>query len=135
MQMFVQWCDALALEDGDTDGTTNGADCAPADPDLWSAPSAAQGLFVDTSATDNITWNPPAVPGAVVVTFDVLRSTSADFTGAFCIESGGTDAVATDATDPLPGETLFYLVRTSNGCGSTLGTDTEGEPRPGTSCP
>ncbi|MDX1388020.1 MAG: S8 family serine peptidase [Acidobacteriota bacterium] len=135
ISMFVQWCDDLALQDGDTDGTTNGDDCSPADPDVWSAPSPARDLFVATSTTDNITWNPPATPGALVVTYDVLRSTSADFTVAVCIESDGIDTVATDATDPLPGEIWFYAIRASNGCGSTLGADTSGEPRPASSCP
>jgi hypothetical protein len=135
LDMFFGWCDDLYADD-DTDGVINAADCSPGDPELWSTPSAVEDLFLSVAATDNVTWTPPTAPGATSVSFDLLRSTgAADFAAATCLETGETDTVATDDTDPLPGETFFYLVRVVNGCGQTLGTDSADQPRTGVICP
>jgi hypothetical protein len=72
--------------------------------------------------------------------YDVLRSeAAADFeSGAVCIVADGVDQQAADATAPPSGAAIFYLVRAENGCPDgqgPLGTDSEGTPRLGRSCP
>jgi len=45
----------------------------------------------------------------------------------FCIESGSTDALATDATVPAPGFGFFYLVRPSDCSGRPGSYDAVGQ--------
>ena len=73
------------------------------------------------------------MPGGNTVLYDVLRSDDpSDFGAGACVETGGSDTMATETAVPLPGETYYYLIRTQNGCGDTLGNN---PPRTGGSCP
>jgi choice-of-anchor B domain-containing protein len=120
--------------DQDTDGVSNGVDCAPLDPDAWAVPGAARDLRVEGSGPDDLRWQAPADPGGNLVRYDTLRSEDpSDFGGAVCVETDDTDLVATDATTP---SSLFvYLVRAENACGGELGSDSAGNPRSGAGCP
>jgi hypothetical protein len=130
---FLTWCDALFFLDSDADGVANENDCAPADPNVWSAPSAVFGLTVSEEAIDNLNWSAPTVLGAPAVTYDTLRSSDAvGFMSASCIESDETDTQATDAATPAQGEVYYYLVRVENDCGGNLGN---GGSRNAISCP
>ena len=136
LERFLDWCAELAALDGDGDGVSNGQDCAAADPALWSAPSPAQQLRLSREPAGNLVWLAPAQPGAAGVTYDLLRGVDAtDFAGASCVESGETDLSATDLLEPVAGELLVYLVRVTNGCGSNLGSRSNGTPRTGAACP
>ena len=117
--------------DSDGDGTANLADCLPVDAAVWSVPAPATGLAV--GGLSALSWQPPAEPGAVAWTYDLLRSTSAgDFSMAECVAAG---IGGTEATDPtLPASVLYYLVRVNNDCGSTLGTTSGGAPRVAPPC-
>jgi subtilisin family serine protease len=117
--------------DADSDGATNLVDCAPLDPDEWSAPGPAQGVLVHEDRA-TFTWDPPADPGGGEVLYDLVRSTAADDLGAAtCVVS----SVATPAaSDPeTPEQVFYYVVRARNGCGASLGDGTYG-PRSAPGC-
>ncbi len=89
-----------------------------------------------------MTWDAPAAVGAnLAPVYDLLRSgLPNDFSAvAICVESDdGADRMATDASDPAPGELYHYLVRAENDCPTgpgDLGDDSAGLERPGRSCP
>ena len=104
-------------------------DCDDASAPVWSTPGEAWNLILERlspGAESTLLWSPPvAVGGApAAVRYDTLRSAIAsNFTdAATCLEVDGTDATSTDATDPTPGQTLFYLVRAKNACPGGTGT-------------
>jgi hypothetical protein len=131
---FLTWCAGLPDVDGDTDGWLNGVDCAPADPDAWTAPSPITDLMLGKGAV-GFSWSQP-VSGSGAV-YDVLRTEDpTDFYNATCVAAGVTQTSAIpDEEDPEPGEAFYYLVGASNDCGlSTLGNNFDGSPRYGTAC-
>jgi hypothetical protein len=129
---FIGVTDDQADDDGD--GVANGDDCLPGNGSVWSAPSPARDLRVSTYLPGNLTWSPPAAPGADAVGYQVLRSTAADdFEMPLCILAG-TQPMATDSSIPSAGELFHYLVRTANRCGENLGTDSAGQPRTAGPC-
>jgi hypothetical protein len=88
------------------------------------------------SATDTtlLQWSPPASPGGTLVTYDLLRSTSAvDFSASTCLASSVTLCAGSDPA--VPSAVFFYLVRSRNSCGGNLGTKPDGSPRTAASCP
>ena len=123
--------------DSDTDGRGDACDCAASDPDNWSVPTAARNLALTKVSGATLTWEAPETPGCLTPVYEVLVSTSPDgfSSPAYCLTvgSGGTTRTATDAIEPPPD--LFYLVRVSSGCGSNMGTDSQGTPRSGGDCP
>jgi hypothetical protein len=124
--------------DRDGDGTDDVVDCAFEDPLMWSIPSPALELLLSKEPLDNLGWTEPADPGAVDFHYDVLISPVAgdwSILEAICIESDETDLVATEVSQPLPGEVYHYLVRVENACGTNLGSDWTGTPRVGRLCP
>jgi len=121
-------------EDGDVDGAGDDCDCAPTDGTVWSVPTEAPNMRF--TGPETLEWDAPAAPGADDLVYDVLRSaTPANFGGADCLESDGTDLTASEAGSPGSGVCWFYLVRSENGCGGNLGGDSEGNPRAGVNCP
>jgi len=119
MQTFLDWCDALAVLDGDSDGVDNATDCAGGDVTTWAKPGNAADLTVTTGGA--ISWSAPTELGGSATVYDVLRSTNpADFMSATCVESGDTDNVASDGLNPGSGG-YYYLIRVRNSCGSALG--------------
>ena len=120
--------------DADGDGTSNLDDCRPISPQVWSLPGAVTDLTLDGSQTTELTWSPPDPGANAALTYDVLRSATADdFSAATCAGANTTDTSAAD-TD-LPVSAFYYLVRTRNLCGSNLGADSADTPRVGASCP
>ena len=135
---FLDWCDVLPGLDGDSDGTVNSDDCAPGNSDAWTIPSPAEDLLVGIGVTnkDGLTWQPPLSLGGAAVLYDLLRSSDlSDFSGAACVETAESDTVATDTTNPVPGEVFGYLIRVKNDCGETLGQSFGAAPRSGGTCP
>ena len=123
-----------ASPDTDDDGVTNASDCAPTNASAWAMPSDVGDLLLSDAVTTKVSWSAPTKSGSRTPRYDVLRSTdSANFSGAACVESDGTNTVAFDAT--IPSSLAFYLVRTENACGGTLGTRSDGTARTGASCP
>ncbi|ANM29825.1 hypothetical protein ABI59_09900 [Acidobacteria bacterium Mor1] len=118
-------------------------DCDDGDGDAWATPSETLDLLLSHDQVGGVTslsWSAPADPGASILTYDVLRSSDAgDFNGAgVCFESGDSDLVATDASDPAGGAVFFYLSRATNTCpqgDGDLGTDSQSAPRSGAACP
>ncbi len=136
LQRVVAWCQSLADVDGDGDGVTNGQDCSPSSDAVWAVPSPARDLRLQGAAATQLVWTPPSTPGADAVTYDVIRSvTPEDFGVGVCVESAGLDTQATDTAVPAADGLFSYLVRVTNGCGSNLGTRSDGVPRTGAICP
>ena len=125
--------------DGDPNG--DACDCAPASDQSWQTPSVVQDLRIaGPAASATLTWSAPASPGATSVVYDTLRSTSAaDFNApATCLDSNAADLMTVDGTIPAVGSRLFYLIRVENACltnPSNMGTNSQGVPRTGRSCP
>jgi hypothetical protein len=131
--VFVGVSDEQGDDDGD--GVSNGADCAPGDGTLWSAPSAAEELTVTKDTLGNISWLPPLQPGASIVTYELLRADTADdLDSATCLPTLGSLTVATDGELPRSGGVFHYLVRATNACGDNLGQTSSGQPRSGIDC-
>ena len=89
-----------------------------------------------------MTYRCPSDPGATSVTYDALVSEVAgDFeVSTDCIYSGQSAPTTTDFSQPDPGGVFFYLIRAVNDCPDpdgtgTLGPDSNGAERLGTSCP
>jgi hypothetical protein len=122
------------LGDQDGDGVANGVDCDPLDATVWAVPTAARDLTITKDLFDNVTWVSPANPGSAIVGYHLLRSgADDDFQSANCTLTGtGTDAA--EHSIPASGAVFHYLVRAQNRCGQSLGYDSSGQPRTGTSC-
>jgi hypothetical protein len=113
-------------------------DCDDADPGVWRTPGEAHDFMFTDDTT--CTWSAPPDPGALILTYDLLRSANAaDFVGsATCVTSDVAGLTATDPTSPSSGSSFFYLVRAENDCPNgmgALGTSSGGMPRTGRLCP
>jgi hypothetical protein len=133
---LLDWCDALALQDGDADGIDNAADCHAGDPNSWSIPTEARDLTVDPLSTDVFHWTAPADGGALSLTYDLLVAPAADgfASAASCVATGSSVTTAADTTTPAPGGVRYYLARAWNACGGSLGTDSSGVERQAPPC-
>lgn len=124
--------------DNDGDGVPNDLDCLPLDNTTWAAPSEdISNLMINRNAENNLTWTlPPSNTwGSTATTIDILRSDSPlmfDGNHATCRAANLTDSTVTftDTAEPWSGNVWFYLLRIENGCGSMIGFDSEGDPRP-----
>jgi hypothetical protein len=124
----------LSIGDSDLDGIYDDEDCAPIDSATWSLPSESGPLMLArTIGSTDLLWTAPLATGGVGVTYDTIRSTTAQEFGmahAICIEVGGSYTLTTDPEVPGPGDVMFYLVRPANGCGNgNTGSATTGTPR------
>jgi thrombospondin type 3 repeat protein len=133
-------CDFVAnVNQLNTDGDARGdvCDCSPSNNTLWAQSNALTSLRFPTKT--QMTWQVPTDPGATVVRYDTLRSTSrSDFTAAAtCIDTDGSDLLTNDATTPSSGNVNYYLVRVENNCAGAgnMGTNSAGVPRTGRTCP
>ena len=127
--------------DGDPRGDL--CDCDPGDPQRWDAPGPVPpgGLTLDHDPLSGVTtldWFAPFDLGATLPPlYDTLRADAAtDFAlGSICLEPGGNDQQSTEATEPMPGDLFFYLVRPVSDCGEGgLGSDSAGSPRSAAGC-
>ncbi len=83
-----------------------------------------------------LSWEFP-ISADMTETFDLLRATSGNgFGSAICLEIDDTDLEAADTQVPSIDTIWYYLVRAGNTCDEgSLGTDSAGTARTGTSCP
>ncbi len=129
------------IQDEDGDSVSNGEDCRPLDNSVWLPPSEDISEFKITRASaNNFTWVVPASStwGSNSVTIDILRSTTpSDFNSATCraTDLAGTQTTFTDTEEPTSGTVWYYLLRIENVCGFKMGSDSNGNPRSGVSCP
>jgi hypothetical protein len=128
--------------DGDGDGFSEcQGDCNDQNGLTWAVPDEVPGFFLEhnpISETTILTWSPPPNPGTLTIAYDVLRSVAADDFGltAFCLESDGTNTLATDPNPPVGG-VAYYLVRAQSTCPSGEGTvgNASAGPRLARTCP
>ena len=131
-------------EDLDADGfAICELDCDDANAVVWATPTEVQALTMSHSKASGLTTirrsQGPANEGGTFITYDYLRSqVASDFVAAtLCIETNG-DILTTDGGIPIPGVTLYYLIRARNACPSglgTLGSSSAGVPRAARTCP
>lgn len=127
--------------DGDSVGQC--VDCQEGNAAVWRTPGeVVGGAAAKSGAILTLTWSPPADPGATAPTYDVLRSSDPkSFTGASAIclaDPNPSDTTVSDTQNPLPNKLFAYLIRAKNGCAAgvgSLGTNSQGVPRSGRSCP
>ena len=84
-----------------------------------------------------LVWSPPLVPGATSLSYEILRTRSADDfqSGTTCLSSIGPSLV--DGENPSPDQVFHYLPRAANTCPDgtgPLGAGTDGIPRTGRDC-
>ncbi len=129
-------------DDGDDDGRADTLDCNPSSGSIWDVPSEVREIAFTHNAGSGITtisWTVPIELGAIAgPSYDTIRAANpADFVGSgVCVETDGTDTSSTDAFNPLPDGTAFYLVVAQNACGSGIaGTNSTETPIIARICP
>jgi hypothetical protein len=138
-------CPAVSNRDqSDEDGDGSGDACDPDDDDpldagTWSIPSDPREFRITAGPIAQLTWTGSDEPGTVdVVLYDVLRSGGPDGwenPSTVCLESDDGDLVATEISDPDPGDAYYYLVRAQNDCGGNMGARSDATQRSGRDCP
>jgi hypothetical protein len=138
----VDCCIDPACAGVDHDGDGFPCDCNDSDPTVWATPTEAGNIVMTNSAgVANLTWAPPANPGAVSLTYDLIRSANpSDFVMAStCVALPNASVPAgSDASLPAPGQVLCYLARAKNSCPSGLGPlgfNSKGQQIFGRTCP
>ena len=142
--VIPNWARLLSLQaaaDGDGDGVVDPADCQPANPNLWSVPGTiGNTVQVQLTAADTarVFWSSPTDAGGVVAAITLMsdvtkgpRSTllaSGGLNFGSCLANDLLVNEVTDATPTGPGETLFYMVASQNGCGRGPFTGPAGTP-------
>lgn len=132
-------CDAASCVGTDADGDGFAlCDCDDGDPALWAVPGEVPDL---TLSSAELHWLPPPAPGALSVTYQVLRASApASFAEqATCLaDPDASDLDASDDEVPSPGGLRAYLVRAVNACPfgqGALGRASSNVPRRGPDCP
>ena len=133
-QQTIPWTGLCPDSDGDS--FLDDVDCAPENAAAWSRPGEVQILWSDTQA---MAWIAPQnIGGTLAPVYDLLVSPSpSDFStpGAACLLTDSTALSYTESVSPPSGQARYYLVRSENVCGGTLGTTSAGVERTGRSCP
>jgi phosphodiesterase/alkaline phosphatase D-like protein len=128
------WADLCPDSDGDA--VLDDTDCAPDNPSAWARPGEVE---LQWTGDATLTWTAPADAGGTASpTYDLLVSPlPADFSSAVaaCLASNTTALTVTDTTPLDVGQDRFYLVRSENVCGGTLGFNSAGVERGGRPCP
>jgi len=130
--------------DGDNDGVLACADCDDGDAGVWLPPSQVENVMLsrDESGVTHLNWDPPVEKGAINVLYEALRARNAEdfvnFTQCMA-DDDPVDTTLEDPGDPIAGG-YFYLIRATNACpagfnSGSLGTDSNGVPRAGRTCP
>lgn len=116
--------------DGDGDTAGDLCDCALSDPGAFGVPEGTGNLVM---SGDEVNWDDQAPVVGSGVTYDLvsgsvseLQSTG-DFTLAACLVPNHPVSSYTDNRVPAAGDGFYYLVRSSNVCGTgTYGTNRSG---------
>jgi hypothetical protein len=123
---------SYAANDSDLDGVGDATDCLPSNGEAWIEPDAVAALQLKKNGSDTeLTWELPASSGGMNLVYDVLRGSDPRTGDASCWLTGITDRTAADTNAPSP--LLYYLVRSRNDCGGSLGAASTTRPSP--TCP
>ncbi len=127
-------------QDGDSDGTGDLCDCAPANGGVFAVPAEVSNLEMSID-TMSFSWD-SAAPGAGPFTaHDALRGGTEDLPvgGSLtetCVVSGTLGSTWIDASEPPAGSAFWYLIRGRNTCGKgTYGFESAGPERISATCP
>ena len=129
--------------DNDNDGVTS-CDCDDGNNEVWGTPTEILALSLPSTGPSGtvLEWTSPADPGGISWTFELLRSSGASgFATGTCLALDDPFLpMALDEEIPLNGEVYHYLVRAGNACPAvsgegSLGADSSGQERSGTTCP
>jgi hypothetical protein len=118
--------------DTDGDGLIDILDCADAGGTSLYFPIETQDLLVASGSPTSISWTTQNVTTGSSTRYDLVTGNmgsllaSRDYSAASCLASAVAGGSTTDPNpDPPPGAAVYYLVRTSNGCGhGTYGNST-----------
>jgi hypothetical protein len=133
-QQTIPWSGLCPDSDGDT--FLDDVDCAPDNATAWSQPGEVQILWTNVTA---LGWAAPSDKGGTFnPVYDLLESpAAANFSApsASCLLTGSIALSYTENVTPSSGQARYYLVRSRNVCGGTLGSNSAGVERVGRSCP
>lgn len=114
-----------AAVDTDSDGVQDAADCAVADPSVWTVPGGpVENLFAEFDPARSLTvisWSAPQDPGGTAPVYDGFAApygTGGPFPAVFgCLSSDGSATSFTDTSPPV-GTARLYVVRPETTCGN-----------------
>jgi hypothetical protein len=133
-QQTIPWSGLCPDSDGDS--FLDDIDCAPDNATAWSQPGEVQIRWTNVTA---LAWAAPSDKGGTFnPVYDLLESpAAANFSApsASCLLTGSIALSYTENVSPSPGQARYYLVRSRNVCGGTLGSNSSGVERIGRSCP
>jgi hypothetical protein len=116
---------ACTAGDGDGDGISDAADCAPADPHAFAMPQEVQGLLVDAAVGTELFWGTQHATAGAGTVYDIVRGQLSDlrldlgYAGAICLAASEAESPLLDPeTDPPSRDGRYYLVRARNTCGA-----------------
>jgi hypothetical protein len=122
--------------DTDRDGIRDDVDCAPTNATAFVVPREVSG--VRFRSRDLFEWNSAVAGSGDGALYDVVRGTLSQLppgTGLTCLKNDATARSLSDGAIPPTGTGFYYLIRTSNVCGTgTFGTGTSGVPRNTAAC-
>jgi hypothetical protein len=128
--------------DVDGDATGDACDCAVGNLESWSAAGPIRGLQLAHGGgfVVQVNWNPPAEPGALSLSYDLLTSPSpGDFFGAAsCLETADNDLQGVEGASLISGQIRYYLVHPLSACptpAGSAGMTSTGVPRAVRACP
>ena len=140
-------CNAGTVDVQDMDGDTFDCtiDCNDADGFVWSQPDEVQNLRLRPwpliPSLTEILWDASSDSDSAVTYYGLIKSQVADdFSSiAACLTdpfSPGIVSTVDFGSSPALGTAFYYLVRAENPCGiGSFGTQSDGTPRTGISCP
>jgi hypothetical protein len=136
--------DCFTGVDNDLDGVAACDDCNDSEVNVWETPGEVPQLTLSKSGGGAILdWVSPLDPGANLLIYGTLRSSSPDdfLLGGSCLaDVDPSDLTNVDNEVPVVGSLYQYLIRATNGCPGvdgigTIGAGSDSVPRPGVVCP
>jgi subtilisin family serine protease len=116
--------EGISMPDGDGDGMVDPYDCAPGDGGSFALPTEIRNLRWQPDGI-RLEWDSEAFNCGPAVVYDVLRGWVDELpfgsggAGAICLADSTSDNFVDEHSAPDPGQSLCYLVRGANACGTS----------------
>jgi hypothetical protein len=109
--------------DTHVDALCGGDDCNDADPTVWNAPSEVADLVLGAPTSADLAWGSQSASAGPETVYDLVSGSLIDagsltFSAASCLQAGIGNSYVDGRPDPQLGETVWYLARARNSCGS-----------------